>query len=218
MNRQTDDELLANGESSPLAENQIAATRARDLPIAFYGARGSFTEQAARKVFGATGARLEAYATFALTFEAVKTGVAASAVLPFENTLAGKIQATHELLAASDLRIVADVVLRISLYLIGCAQISLNQLTHVHTHPAAARQCTRFLAARAHLKLITACDTAGSVAEVMQLNHHAHAAIASREAAQVYGGVIILRNEIQDCPENYTRFVVLQRSSTKLGV
>jgi prephenate dehydratase len=84
----------------------------------------------------------------------------------------------------------------------------------VRSHPVALAQCQRFFAEHPRLKAVTAEDTAGSVAEIMQRTDATRAAIAGSRAAELYGAAII-RNSIQDQPENFTRFVLLKKEGSK---
>src|ERR1019366_5355112 len=87
-----------------------------------------------------------------------------------------------------------------------------ERITQVSPHPVAPAQCELFFASHPSIKRVTADDTAGSVQEVLRAGDPAKAAIASRRAAAVYGG-IILREHLEDHPENYTRFLLLATSS-----
>jgi chorismate mutase / prephenate dehydratase len=84
----------------------------------------------------------------------------------------------------------------------------LDQIKTIKSHPVALAQCVRFLAAHAHLRPLATEDTAGSVAQVIESGDVTRAAIASRRAAEIYGGVI-LQEHLEDHRENYTRFVLL---------
>lgn len=115
------------------------------------------------------------------------------------------------MLISSGLRIQAEVVIPIVHNLIGVPGATLEVVAQVSSHPVALAQCERFFASHPHIKKITAEDTAGSVHDVIQAGDPSRAAIASRRAAEVYGGVILLEH-LEDHPENYTRFLLLGTS------
>jgi prephenate dehydratase len=118
------------------------------------------------------------------------------------------VQASVDLLQQSSLQRLDEVELQIEQHLIGCPEANLANLESVLSHPVALAQCKRFFAEHPRLKPINADDTAGSVAEIMRRGDPTRAAIAGRRAAEIYGASII-RESIQDQPENFTRFVLL---------
>jgi prephenate dehydratase len=118
------------------------------------------------------------------------------------------VQASVDLLQQSSLQRLDEVELQIEQHLIGCPEANLANLESVQSHPVALAQCKRFFAEHPRLKPINADDTAGSVAEIMRRGDPTRAAIAGRRAAEIYGASII-RESIQDQPENFTRFVLL---------
>ena len=128
-----------------------------------------------------------------------------------------------DLLLASSLHIAGEVVLPISLYLIGPSGATLESVRTVESHPVALGQCETFLSENHHLTRVEADDTAGSVHRAVASGDPTRAAIGSIRAAELYGGNI-LREHVEDHTENYTRFVLLaengdlSRSGTKLSL
>jgi prephenate dehydratase len=175
--------------------------------VAFQGERGAFSEEAALKLLGHE-IELVPQRTFAALYSSIDNGAADYVLAPVSNTIAGPVEASVELLQQSSLRTVDEVQLQIEQHLIGCPDATLTNLESVQSHPVALAQCKRFLAEHPRLKPITADDTAGSVAEIMQSGDPTRAAIAGRRAAEIYGASI-MRESIQDQPENFTRFVLL---------
>jgi prephenate dehydratase len=190
-----------------------ATTKAQGTPttsatrVAFQGERGAFSEEAALRLLGGE-ITLVPRPTFESLFASVGEGAADFALAPVENTLAGSVQRSYDLLLESSLHIVAEVVIRIRHCLIGCPGSSFDSIRTVESHPVALAQCERLFAAHARLRRVTADDTAGSVAEVVRRADPTRAAIAGRRAAEFYGGVI-LREGVEDDRENYTRFALL---------
>jgi prephenate dehydratase/chorismate mutase len=175
--------------------------------VAFQGARGAFSEEAAVILLG-DGITLVPRPTFESLFSAISDQEADYVLAPIENSLAGFVHACFDLLLESKLSIVGEVIIPISQCLIGCPGATFEEITTVESHPVALDQCRRFLAANPHLKRIAAEDTAGSVARILKHGDKSSAAIAGKRAAEQYGGVI-LREHLEDSSENYTRFLLL---------
>ena len=181
--------------------------------VAFQGERGAFSEEAAHKLLG-PGIELVPRRTFTDLYNSLSNGVADYLLAPVENSIAGVVQPSVDLLHSSSLTVLDEVQIKIEQHLIGCPGASFDIIETVQSHPVALAQCSRFLQAHPELKPIIADDTAGSVAEVMRLGDPKHAAIAGQCAADLYGGTII-RKSIQDIAENYTRFVLLSASAAQ---
>ena len=179
--------------------------------IAFQGERGAFSEEAAVKLLGEE-IQLVPRPTFEALYAAIEDGLADYILAPIENSLAGSVHRSYDLLIASGLHIQAEVVIPIVHNLIGPSGAAFERITQVSSHPVALAQCERFFASHPGIKRVTADDTAGSVREVVRSGDPTKAAIASRRAATVYGGTI-LREHLEDHPENYTRFLLLAPSA-----
>ncbi len=175
--------------------------------VAFQGARGAFSDEAAVKLLGEE-ITLVPRPTFESLFSAIEDKSADYILAPIENSLAGFVHACFDLLLDSNLYIIGEVIIPISHYLIGCPGASFEAITAVESHPVALDQCRRFLAANPQIHRIAAEDTAGSVARVVAQGDLTRAAIAGKLAAEKYGGVI-LREHLEDSSENYTRFLLL---------
>jgi prephenate dehydratase len=175
--------------------------------VAFQGERGAFSEEAALKLLG-HDIELVPQRTFAALFASIDNSEADYVLAPLANSIAGPVQASVDLLQRSSLIALDEVELQIEQHLIGCPSAMLTDLKIVQSHPVALAQCKRFFAEHPQLKPVIADDTAGSVAEVMKRGDATRAAIAGRRAAELYGASII-RESIQDQPENFTRFVLL---------
>jgi prephenate dehydratase len=183
--------------------------------IAFQGEHGAFSEDAAIKLFGpqvSNSIELEPCPTFEALFNSIDAGHAEYILVPIENSLIGSIQPAVDLFEKSSLAIVGEVAIPIRHHLIGCPGSVFEEIEAVESHPAALAQCQIFLAAQPQIKVIETDDTAGSVARVIKRNNRKHAAIAGRRAAELYGGSII-RSNLEDHPDNHTRFLLLARES-----
>lgn len=179
--------------------------------IAFQGERGAFSEEAAVKLLG-EDIQLVPRATFEALYSSIQDGVADYILAPIENSLAGSVHRSYDLLISSGLYIQAEVVIPIAHYLIGVPGATFEHITQVSSHPVALAQCERFFASHPQIKRVATDDTAGSVREVMAAGDPTKAGIASKRAAKVYAAQIV-REHLEDHPENYTRFLLLATSA-----
>lgn len=175
--------------------------------VAFQGERGAFSEEAALKLLG-DEIELVPRPTFAALFDSLDTGVADYVVAPVENSIAGIVEPSVSRIRAGSFNILNALELQIDQHLIGCPGAALDTIEAVQSHPMALAQCQRFFANHPRIQSVTADDTAGSVAEIMDRKDPKLAAIAGRHAAEIYGGEILLES-IQDHTSNHTRFVLL---------
>lgn len=181
--------------------------------IAFQGERGAFSEEAALKLLG-DDITLVPCATFDATFSAIRERAADYVLAPMENSLAGSVHRSFDLLVESGLRIVGEVIIPIVHNLIGVPGATLERVASVESHPVALAQCEQFFIENPRLKRIPAEDTAGSVRKVMRAGDSTRAAIASKRAAELYDAAI-LQEHLEDDRENYTRFFLLAPSAAE---
>jgi prephenate dehydratase len=185
------------------------------MRVAIQGEMGSFSHQAARETLG-EGIIILPCPTFDALFDVVGSGGADRAVVPIENSLTGSIHENYDRLLARPLHIVGETQLRIQQCLIARPGASLGSLRRVASHPVALAQCRNFFAAHPHLEAVAAYDTAGSVQRLLQAGPVTEAAIASRLAATLYQGEVLLEG-IEDDPQNFTRFLVLAPEPGPIG-
>lgn len=182
--------------------------------VAYQGAPGAFSEDAAHALTGA-GTTMLPCPTLETVFAALTLGRAASAIVPVENNIAGAVPGVAALMNRFGVRVTGEVTMRIAHALIGLPGASIDRLTRVSSHPVALAQCGRFLRRHPHVAPLAAFDTAGAVADLVRCGNPADAAIASARAAVLWGAVV-LENEIQDRADNLTRFVqVIPRSTSR---
>ncbi|MBZ5535055.1 MAG: prephenate dehydratase [Acidobacteriia bacterium] len=183
------------------------------IRVAFQGERGAFSEQAARQLMGS---RIEVIPceSFEKTFGSVVRGRAKVCIVPVENTLAGSIHKNLDLLLKHRFKIVGETNLRIEHHLVALRGTSWREIDRIISHPVALEQCQKFLRRHPHIKSEVAYDTAGSVKMIVEHGWHNTAAIAGPWAAQRFR-CGILRKNIEDHHENYTRFWLLQKGSSK---
>ena len=180
---------------------------AKNARVAFQGERGAFSEEAAVKLLGEEIA-LVPRPTFEAAFSAISDGLADYLLAPIENSLAGSVHRSFDLLVDSNLHILAEVAIPIAHNLIAVPGAKFEQIAVVESHPVALAQCEQFFIANPRLKRVVTEDTAGSVRAVIRAADKTRAAIAGRRAAEIYGGEI-LREHLEDNRENYTRFLLL---------
>ena len=181
--------------------------------IAFQGEHGAFSEDAAIELLGqqvVSSVALEPCPTFEALFDSIDAGRTDYILLPIENSLIGSIQPAVDLFQQSRLFVVGEVAIPIRHHLIGCPGSVFEEIETVESHAAALAQCKLFFAAHDHLRPFETEDTAGSVARIVKRGNPKHAAIAGRRAAELYGGTI-LRSNLEDRPDNHTRFLLLAR-------
>ncbi|MCU0453886.1 MAG: prephenate dehydratase [Bacteroidetes bacterium] len=179
------------------------------LAVAYQGEPGAFSELAVRKVFGKKAATLPC-ASFASVFEAVRRGRARAGVVPVENAVFGPIHETRDLLLSGGIVPVGEVTLRIRLCLLGLPGATERSIRTVASQPQALGQCGRFLLSRGRLQLQPVNDTAAAARLVQEYHDPSLGCVAGRQAARPYG-LRVLREGIEDNPENYTRFLVIRR-------
>jgi prephenate dehydratase len=175
--------------------------------IAFQGEPGANSHIACSEVFPA----MEALpcATFEDALQAVKEGQARLAMIPIENSIAGRVADVHHLLPASHLHVVGEHFLPIHFQLMAAAGASLSSIKQVRSHIMGLGQCRKIIR-KLGLKAVVAADTAGSAREVAEQRDPAWAALAPRLAAEVYG-LDILMEDVEDEAHNTTRFVILSK-------
>ncbi|MCA9729543.1 MAG: prephenate dehydratase, partial [Candidatus Eisenbacteria bacterium] len=196
---------------------QQAYLSARDtvpLRIGYQGVEGAYSHLAAQRRYAQRpgGAHLTGFKTFHEVFAAVGDGRIDVALLPIENTTAGSINETYDLLAESGLTITSEVVSRIEHCLLGLPGASLEELRVVISHPQALRQSARFLRDLAGVETREEYDTAGSARKVREQGDPTWAAIASESAARLHGLEILARG-IETQSGNFTRFVEVAREA-----
>lgn len=180
------------------------------MKIAIQGEPGAFSHEAALKLVA--GAEILPCALSAEVFAALDTGAADAAAIPIENSLAGSVLEHFDLLLKDDVKVVQEALVRIRHNLIALPGSTVAQINRVFSHPVALAQCRRFLGLHPAMKAIAFYDTAGSVKQLAELGDARAAAIASEAAAAIYGAQILAR-DIEDNPENYTRFFLVRRAS-----
>jgi prephenate dehydratase len=148
-----------------------------------------------------------ACASFEDVFAAVDTGEADLALIPIDNSIAGRVADIHHFLPGSGLHIIAEHFLRIRFHLMGVPGTTLETIRTVHSHVHALGQCRKIIAEH-HWRPLIAGDTAGAAREIVEANDVTQASISPPLAAEIYG-LEVLARDIEDEEHNTTRFVLL---------
>ncbi len=197
---------MTKPKQKPRAAARTAARQAAQS-IAFQGEPGAYSDLSCREAFPAMTTL--PCRSFPDTFAAVAKGRARLAMIPIENSVAGRVADIHQLLPDSGLHIVGEHFHRVRHQLLATPRATLKSVRTVHSHVHALSQC-RKLVARLKLKPIVHVDTAGAAAEVARADDPTRAAIASELAAKIYGLKTLVAG-IEDEAHNTTRFIILAR-------
>jgi prephenate dehydratase len=145
--------------------------------------------------------------TFEDAFQAVTDGTASLAMIPIDNSVAGRVADIHHLMPQSNLSIIGEHFLPVHHQLLMVKGADARAITEVHSHVHALGQCRKVIRARGLVPVVSV-DTAGAARELSELKDKTRAAIASRLAAKIYG-LEIVQDDIEDEAHNTTRFVIL---------
>ncbi len=183
--------------------------------VAYQGERGAFGEHAIRHWFSGEVQAMPV-PEFRSVFDAVLQGKARFGMVPMENSLTGSIHENYDLLLRyPDLHIVGEQKIRIVHNLIGMPGARMEDIRRVFSHPQGLAQCAQFLDSHAGWERVAFFDTAGAVRHVAEKGEKENAAIASEDAALVYG-LSVLKPAIEANVQNYTRFFVIARVEEEL--
>ncbi len=176
------------------------------IVVAYQGEPGAYSEQAIRLHFG-VGVKTLPCRAFPDIFDLIHEEAADHGMLPVENSLAGTVIQAYDQLVDHDLRIQAEVILKIEHCLLANPGQNLTDIRKAKSHPQALAQCSQTLK-RLSIEPVSHYDTAGAARDLALNPEPGTAAIASTLAAETYGLEILARN-IEDLSHNYTRFFVL---------
>ncbi len=223
--KQREDRVLANVRNIARAEsvNQqdlegiyrriiTAAKGAQGIVVAFQGAVGAYSEEAAVHFFSSS-TNVKPCESLEEVFKAVEQDDEVQfGIAPIENSLEGSISQTYDLLLDSSLKVCGEIELKVSHCLIANPRATLSSIKKIYSHPQALGQCQAFIK-HLNCELIPTYDTAGSVKMIKEKKITDGAAIAGLRASEIYGMEIIAR-EIEDNPNNFTRFFTLAKKDS----
>jgi len=176
------------------------------VQVAFQGENGAYSEQAALALYG-KDVETKPCRTLRQVFESVNGHETELGVVPAENSIEGSINQTYDLLLDFALRISAEFKLRIEHCLLALPGTSAKDVKVIYSHPQALAQCSAYLS-NVQAETVPAYDTAGSAKMISERKLRETGAIASERAATLYGLEVLKRN-IEDFSDNFTRFFVI---------
>ncbi|MFC1974200.1 prephenate dehydratase [Chloroflexota bacterium] len=175
--------------------------------VVFQGERGAFSEDAVINFFGSVD--LSPCPSLVDVFDAVSRDIADFGVVPVENSQAGSINETYDLLLNHTLNIYGEMALEVNHCLMALPGESLDSIKKVYSHPQALAQCAQFLD-KLEVELVPTYDTAGSAKLIKEKGLTNSAAVASKKASEIYVMHVLAEN-IQTIPGNYTKFFVISK-------
>lgn len=186
------------------------------ITVAIQGIEGSYSWLASKSFFGSEKEIVfKKLKNFDEVVDAVEDESAGYAVLPIENTTSGSINEVYDALTNSNLQIVGEEIFQVRHCLVGLQDVPLNQIKKIYVHYQAARQCNKFLKSLPKTELEYFEDTAKSVEKIKEEGNPYFAAIASKEAAELFE-VLVLKEDIANQQGNFTRFLVCSKNSIKV--
>jgi len=190
----------------------VAASKSvQGTVVAFQGEIGAYSEEAAFHFFSPS-IQVKPCESLDDVFKAVEQDAVRYGIAPIENSLEGSISKTYDLLLDSSLKVCGEIELKVSHCLIANPGATLDSIKRIYSHPQALGQCQGFLK-HLNCELIPTYDTAGSVKMIKEKRITDGGAIAGLRAAEIYGMKIIAR-EIEDNPNNFTRFFILAKQDS----
>ena len=180
--------------------------------FSFHGINGAYSEQAGKQLF--PEAKSVPCSTFEDMFEQVRLDKVDAAIVPIENSLAGRVADTQRLIPESNLKITSEFFLEINHNLMAVKGTKLSDIKRIHSHEQGIAQCRNNII-KLKKEMIIEADTAGSAKIISELKNFEDAAIASTLAADIYN-LEILEQNFQDSSNNVTRFLVMQKNLTEI--
>ena len=173
--------------------------------FSFQGINGAYSELAGRNIFPEADSL--ACATFEEMFQTVREGKANVAIVPIENSQAGRVADTQRLIPDSDLKIVKEYFLEIKHNLLVVPGTKMSDIKRIYSHEQGIAQCRKKII-ELNKEMIIVADTAGAAKKITELNSKEDAAVASELASKIYN-LEILESNFQDSFANVTRFLVM---------
>jgi chorismate mutase / prephenate dehydratase len=203
-------------QTHALVDHQNEKSQEQTIRVSYQGTDGAFSHQAAMRHFEQRYSNVECigYTRFEEAADAVEREDVDVALLPIENTTAGSINDTYDLLNEKALYIIGEEVLHINHCLMAPEDVQIGNIRRILSHPQAIAQCSRFLTSLPRCHVESYFDTAMAARKVRDDADLSQAAIASSYAAEIYG-LKILRRDLANQKENYTRFVIVSKEPLK---
>ncbi|RNC79492.1 MAG: prephenate dehydratase [Balneola sp.] len=179
------------------------------IRVSYQGTDGAYSHLAAIRHFSERFDHVDSYGydTFQEAAKAVKEGHVDYAVLPIENTTAGSINDTYDIIADPNVHIIGEEIIKVVHCLLAVEQVEVSKIRRILSHPKAIEQCTNFLTKLPRCTVESYLDTAISAKKVLEDGDISQAAIAGAHAADHYG-LQVIAHDIANQKENYTRFII----------
>jgi len=195
---------IANEDSA--TSNNIMKEN-KGVIVGYQGVKGSFSEEALLKYFESYN-NTRNYETFEDVFNALEKNEINKAILPIENSYTGAIAEIYDLLVKYGFHIIGEECIKIDQNLIGIKGTKIDEIQEIYSHPQGFEQSKKFLKNYQNIKIIPYHNTAISAKLISDLKDSRKAAIASKKAAEIYG-LEILKENINDKKDNYTKFIII---------
>lgn len=197
-------------QTHALVDHQNEKNAEQTIRVSYQGTDGAFSHQAAMRHFEQRYASVDCigYTRFEEAANAVLSGKADVAILPIENTTAGSINDTYDLLNDKELFVTGEEVLHINHCLMAPKNVEISNIRRILSHPQAIAQCSKFLTSLPRCHVESYFDTAMAARKVRDDDDLSQAAIASSYASEIYG-LTILKRDLANQPENFTRFLIV---------
>ncbi|HLR26744.1 MAG TPA: prephenate dehydratase [Fodinibius sp.] len=204
-------------QTHTLVDHQNVRNNAEYVRVAYQGTEGAYSDRAALRHFEERYMEVHTvgYDTFRQAAQAVTEEEVDYAILPIENTTAGSINDTYDILGDGQLHIVGEEALRIVHCLLAIDDVPVDKIRRILSHPQAIAQCSNFLAKQHRCKVESYIDTAMSAKKVLEDGDLSQAAIAGAHAAEIYD-LNILKRDLANQSENFTRFVVVSNDPVEV--
>lgn len=213
-------EIITNSvrfQTHSLVDHQNEKTGGDLIRVSYQGTDGAYSHLAASRHFSERYAKVDAigYDTFQQAAQALMEKKVDYAILPIENTTAGSINDTYDIVGNENVHIVGEEILKVVHCLMSVEPVELSKIRRILSHPQAIAQCTSFLSKLPRCKVESYLDTAMSAKKILEDGDITQAAIAGAHAADLYG-LHVIESDIANQRENYTRFVVAAREPVKV--
>jgi chorismate mutase / prephenate dehydratase len=213
------DHSVRKQQEAFVANGNPAGPGAQVPVVVYLGQEGSYSHAAACRHFEARGGPVTFRngSAFEELLQAVRDGSADFAMLPIENTTAGSINEAYDLLARMNLALVGEEVQKVEHCLLAVDDVPLSFIKRIYSHTKAIEQCTEVLRTLKHCHIESMTDTASAARKVRDDQDLSQAAIASEEAGRIYG-LKVLKRDIANQKENFTRFAVVGRTPLQIDI
>ena len=208
VGRQLDFDYLKKSKQIEALKSENANTSA------FIGEYGAHSHKASLDYFGDQVSHMP-MKTFKDIFQSVHTGVCQYGIIPLENSLSGSIHENYDLLQEYDLKIIAEIIVRIKHALIANKNVTKDKIKTIFGPPPAFSQCKNYLDQYSDAELIPVKATSSAVKHIKDLKNNSSAAVASVMAANIFN-MNVLEESIEDNPRNYTRFAIIAKEDTTI--